>query len=195
MWEADRTPLADGRVEQLRIQGSRGVLTWIEVITLWRCSADFDDWFSATLAKSPFGALFWETPPLTNARLGDPFECVLVDSPMLAGIQPDASAFAQQFGSASETVGFENLGEDAYLVAPCPGAPGQNFAHLAAFVRCATSAQNHALWGALAVALEARLSERPLWCSTSGLGVFWLHVRLDTRPKYYTFDRYRQMRV
>ncbi len=29
--------------------------------------------------------------------------------------------------------------------------------------------------------------------STNGLGVAWLHVRLDTRPKYYTFQPYRTM--
>lgn len=32
----------------------------------------------------------------------------------------------------------------------------------------------------------------PLWVSTSGLGVSWLHVRLDSRPKYYTYAPYKQ---
>lgn len=31
----------------------------------------------------------------------------------------------------------------------------------------------------------------PIWLSTSGLGVYWLHVRLDTRPKYYNHDEYK----
>jgi len=41
-------------------------------------------------------------------------------------------------------------------------------------------------------AITARLSDRPLWVSTSGLGVAWLHVRLDARPKYYQYTPYRE---
>lgn len=31
----------------------------------------------------------------------------------------------------------------------------------------------------------------PVWFSTSGMGVPWLHFRLDHRPKYYTFTPYK----
>lgn len=190
-WEADTTPLDGGRVEQVRIRGPAGPLRWGEVIAQWRARPAFMDWFSELLARAPYEAFFWETPPLIRARLGDTFECVVVDSPILAGVRPDPGAFARQFDSAGDVAAFENLGGDAYLIAPRPGGPDQDFAHLAAFVRCATRAQKHALWPALALALQGRLSDRPLWCSTSGLGVFWLHIRLDSRPKYYAFDRYR----
>jgi len=37
----------------------------------------------------------------------------------------------------------------------------------------------------------ARLSDRPLWISTAGMGVNWLHVRLDSRPKYYRHAPYK----
>ncbi|WP_391540805.1 DUF6940 family protein [Halomicronema hongdechloris] len=33
---------------------------------------------------------------------------------------------------------------------------------------------------------------RPRWVNASGLGVAWLHVRLDTRPKYYQHEPYRR---
>jgi hypothetical protein len=39
--------------------------------------------------------------------------------------------------------------------------------------------------------LEQELDDRPLWVSTSGLGVSWLHLRFDRRPKYYTHAPYR----
>jgi hypothetical protein len=32
----------------------------------------------------------------------------------------------------------------------------------------------------------------PLWVSTSGLAVPWLHLRLDARPKYYGFEPYKR---
>ena len=35
-----------------------------------------------------------------------------------------------------------------------------------------------------------RLGGKPVWLSTAGLGVGWLHVRLDDRPKYYRHAPY-----
>jgi hypothetical protein len=36
-----------------------------------------------------------------------------------------------------------------------------------------------------------RMSAKPVWLSTAGAGVSWLHVRLDDQPKYYGFALYR----
>jgi hypothetical protein len=33
---------------------------------------------------------------------------------------------------------------------------------------------------------------RRFWISTSGLGVPWVHVRLDSYPKYYQYRPYAQ---
>ena len=41
-----------------------------------------------------------------------------------------------------------------------------------------------------AVAIGAR-GGQPTWLSTEGSGVPWLHVRLDSYPKYYHTDAYR----
>ena len=35
--------------------------------------------------------------------------------------------------------------------------------------------------------------QKKVWMSTSGLGVYWLHVRLDSRPKYYQFAEFANM--
>lgn len=186
-----KTSLLAGRVEHVRVRRGSTWLTWGEVIRLWRTSSEFAQWFSGLLAEAPFEALFWETPPLTKGRLGDAFEYVAVNSPELAGVEADPRAFASFFDPALDVVEFGNLGGDAHLIVPCPGGQEQDFAHLAAFVRCASGSQMHALWGRLAEAIEKRLSTRPVWCSTSGLGVYWLHLRIDSRPKYYTYQPYR----
>jgi hypothetical protein len=39
--------------------------------------------------------------------------------------------------------------------------------------------------------MVARLGAKPVWLSTAGGGVSWLHVRLDDQPKYYGFEPYR----
>jgi uncharacterized protein DUF6940 len=44
--------------------------------------------------------------------------------------------------------------------------------------------------GAAARSTRAIAGWRP-WVSTAGMGVPWLHVRLDTRPTYYRHAAYR----
>ena len=61
----------------------------------------------------------------------------------------------------------------------------------AAFVRHAPERQKHALWERVGEAVERRLGPKPVWVSTAGAGVSWLHVRLDDRPKYYGYAPYR----
>jgi len=46
-------------------------------------------------------------------------------------------------------------------------------------------------WKLVGGAMERRLGPRPVWLSTAGGGVAWLHVRLDDRPKYYGYAQYR----
>src|SRR5262245_64944563 len=102
----------------------------------------------------------------------------------------DPGAFAEHFRPDRSVVTFDNLGHDAVLVAPCPGEPGSNFSHLASFNGTAAPAQQDALWQAVGEAMDERLGARPVWLSTAGLGVAWLHVRLDDRPKYYRHAPY-----
>jgi hypothetical protein len=48
----------------------------------------------------------------------------------------------------------------------------------------------HALWQCVAETALARLSAAPLWISTAGGGVAWLHVRVEGAPKYYAYRPY-----
>jgi hypothetical protein len=115
-----------------------------------------------------------------------------VSSPLLAELPPNGAPFAEHFRGDRDVVTFESLGRDALLVAPCPETGARNFAHLASFIATASQARKDSLWKAVGEALEKRLGERPTWLSTAGLGVAWLHVRLDSRPKYYRHAPYRQ---
>lgn len=40
--------------------------------------------------------------------------------------------------------------------------------------------------------LEEIESQKMIWLNTAGLGVIWLHVRMDIRPKYYKTKRYKE---
>ena len=193
MWQVILESIKQDRVLKLSIGQDGKRLTHAEVIEGWRSSEDFRRFYLEQLAGAPFPAFFWEAPPLTSATVNQAYECVLVDSPQLAGMRPDTASFADYFkdaGAGRKVVVFENLGKDAVLVVPCPDAPPSVYTHFAAFVRGAPEGQRHELLCRLAQAIDSGLSDKPLWVSTSGLGVYWLHVRLDTRPKYYTYRPY-----
>lgn len=195
MWEAGTVILHAGQIRKFHILEHGERLRYLDVMGLWRSDKTFRAFFMSLLAEAPYPAYFWETPAVTATSLEQPFEFVLVDSPGLAAVKPDPSAFGQYFESAAsneEVVAFPNLGNDAYLIAPCPRAPLSAYPHLAAFIREAPERQKHALWQGVGKALERRLDGRPLWLSTAGLGVYWLHLRLDSRPKYYSFQSYRK---
>ena len=85
---------------------------------------------------------------------------------------------------------FKNLGGDAHLVVPCP-IQGKAYPHLAAFVRQAPETQIHSFWAMLGKTYSSTLGEEPKWLNTAGLGVYWLHVRIDSHPKYYKTLQYK----
>ena len=97
-----------------------------------------------------------------------------------------------QGDSPAGVVSFPNLGGDATLVVPSPHGPPEAYVHLASFVHNAPEAQQHALLQVTADVVLSRLDTAPLWLSTAGGGVAWLHVRLDSYPKYYAYRPYKE---
>ncbi|MGH8495390.1 MAG: DUF6940 family protein [Gammaproteobacteria bacterium] len=187
--------LRDGEACRISILRDSLLLTYSAVVDAWQDDAAFRNFFISILERAPFAAYFWETPPVTDRTADRTFEFVFVDSPFLAQTSPNASDFRSYFDAAEpaeDVVEFPNLGHDAFLIAPCPRAHESAYTHLAAFAREAPIDQQHALWRAVGASVARRLDEHPLWLSTAGGGVPWLHVRLDSRPKYYTYDPYRQ---
>ncbi len=193
MWNQQSEQLAGGRVIRVAINLDASPVSYGEVLRRWQIDADFRSFFIGMLADSPFSVFRWETPPVTDTSANRPFEFVLLDSPGLART-PDTEAFAEHFRSAVDgsVVEFPNLGKDAIMIVPCPLGPPSAYGHLASFVRQAPEAQRHALWRLVGAAMERRLATKPVWLSTAGGGVSWLHVRLDDRPKYYGHASYRE---
>jgi len=123
------------------------------------------------------------------------FEWMVLHSPAVARLEPDSRPFREQLRGAVDVAIFDNLGRDAVLVAPVQGGDGERSAHLVEFLRTAGARRRAALWKAVGAALTDWFHQRPediVWLSTSGLGVSWLHVRLDSRPKYITWRPYRE---
>ncbi|TCK18263.1 hypothetical protein DFR30_1539 [Thiogranum longum] len=194
MWHMIQEQLQPGSTDPYRITADDGsVLSYAQVIEHWGNNTSFALFFSKQLAASAFEAFLWETPPITRDSLQRPFEYVLVDSPRLARASPDSTAFAEHFETdrGQMMVSFDNLGGDARLIAPCPLEPVSACTHLAAFLRQAPANAVVELWRSVSEAVSSALSDQPLWVSTCGLGVYWLHVRLDSVPKYYRYAPYQ----
>ena len=151
---------------------------------------------SDTLRALGMTAMAWETAPLSRANAERPMVQLVLPHPALARAEPDRRPFDEHIakGAGSEgIVWFENFGHDARLVVPCAPSPQSPFGHLVTFLASASASQRDALWqvvGQLACDHLAR-TDAPVWVSTAGMAVSWLHVRLDLRPKYYRTDALR----
>lgn len=169
--------------------------SWAEVATGLATDAQVRDRLTGSILEPGFEAVFWETVPSTAPGL-EPYEQVVLEATTLARVRADETSFAEHFGTPEPVVRFSNLRGDAELVVPTPGPEGLPYPHLAAFLRTAPSAHVHQLWQTVGQAVIARWSRTgaPGWVSTAGMGVYWLHVRLDSTPKYYRHRPYRDRR-
>lgn len=190
-WSANIEPLGPAAVK-VHVEWNGAPLTVNQALTLLETDSAFRAALVGDLRASSFDAYYWETPA-TNTNGSARFEYVLTHASMLSRATPDPSPFQQHFARASgPVVAFENLGGDAMLVVPTPLDDAAKYTHLAAFVRGAPEQQVDAFFQAVGKHARAKLSRSSTWLSTSGTGVYWLHVRLDARPKYYQHAPYRR---
>ena len=169
------------------------------------------------IRDSPFQAVFFETKGCHAANWQTKqFEFVLVDAPHLrsfAESSPDPQAFAEHMSdSCCETLegcAFPNVGGDAQLIVPCAAVSHHHdmlntntmeeqpalvtYSHLAAFCRQAPTHQVSRVWQLAAQEYQHRVmsTSKSVWLSTSGMGIAWLHFRLDSRPKYYQYKPFQ----
>lgn len=196
MWIVQKEEIVVGQKIKYKLKSEQDFLNFAQVLTLLQTSPEFRQFLIDLLAKAPFTAYRWECPAVTAQTLDRPFEFVLTEDRSLAHRRPDLNAFRQHFRNVpgDGAISFANLGGGAILVVPEPASADVDFGHLAAFCQHASQSQKHELWRLVGEAMEAKLyvvGDKPVWLSTAGGGVAWLHVRLDNRPKYYRHQAYQ----
>lgn len=149
----------------------------------------FRTYFIGLIKRIPFQAYQWETPPVCCDTKDQPFEFVVTNNPGI-DLPPDPGPFLQYFEEEAVAV-FDNLGGDAKLIAPKPHPKKLNYSHIGVFTENAPLQQQQALWEKVGNVLKTHITNRQLWLNTAGGGVAWLHIRLDSRPKYYKHQPYR----
>ena len=185
------TNLSD-RVTHHKILKSGQTVSYEMVLKAWRDDPEFSLWFSRALSQSTFTAFRWETPVLTREKASRNFEFVLVDAASFSRRRTNPSAFSKYFSDLSIAT-FPNLGGDSLMIVPCPEIKADVYGHFASFLRGAPESQIVDLWKTIGAQVISRLDDKPRWLSTAGGGVAWLHVRLDSRPKYYNYAPYRDV--
>jgi len=189
MWRV-KEELINQETTKYQIIENGVAITFEQWINLTQKSQTFVEYYGTILRKSRFEAYFWEVKPVVKSKLNMPFEFVLVESRSLAKLSSDQASFRSYFND-DQVVSFANLGGDAQLIVPTPKSAIQIYAHLANFVREAPKLQQVAFWNRVGAEYEKLIGTRTTWLSTSGLGVYWLHVRIDSLPKYYQHAAYK----
>lgn len=153
--------------------------------------------FLRVLRGCSFLTFFLEFPAVSGRTVSmRRFEFVLVDAPALRGTIPDVDAFRQHF-RRSHVASFFSLSGDAFLIVPVPRSRRTDlmvYTSIAPFMRQRSMKRqvvdvfSHA---AKKLLQSLRIDPtRDFWLSTSGLGIPWVHVRIDITPKYYTYTPY-----
>jgi len=186
-------------------------ITYKDAMILMEQNSDFRNEFFSVLQKKSEGSIgrnrrprpyFFEVCPVTQKTFSqENFRFALIDARALENINEDDSAFNQYFkGNNRYVVSFQNLGGDATMVVPRPlhqNEGNDTYAHISNFMSLNSSQEQlHEFWISVAKVVTKQLEDRQrdkmksLWLSTCGTGVYWLHVRLDARPKYYSYRDY-----
>jgi hypothetical protein len=191
MYQFRKTTITEGQSHKYILYREDEQLRYIDFITLLQQDEQFRSFFINILSDISFHAFQWETPPVTSSTADQPFEFVIYNSPTI-DLPPDPGPFRQYFNSTEEggISVFDNLGRDATLVAPAPPGQDLNYSHIGVFSNEAPLQQQHDLWQTTGRVTEERITDQPLWLNTAGGGVAWLHIRLDSRPKYYRHQPY-----
>ncbi len=194
MFDAKIAIVEPNRLTKYQPTANGNRIPFAEVVDLWHIDCNFRQYFSDLLAQSPFAAYRWETPAFSERSASQPFEFVLLNNPRLATRPVDDQTFADYFTTEDTNQGivsFANLSGDATLIVPSPRTHNDIYGHIASFIRGASKPQLDSLWSTVGATMKAKLDVKPVWLNTAGGGVSWLHVRIDSHPKYYGYAPYR----
>lgn len=190
-WTISIKEIEENNTHKYKIIHKDKIISFSSFIDEMRTSSQFRFFFNQLLAQSKFKAFFWEVKPICFGDLNQEFEFVVVNSKFLRSIKSNNSRFENYLQKQEDVVSFKNLRKDAALVVPTESVSKEIYCHLANFVRSAPKDQVDEFWKKVVTEYSNLLNEKPTWLSTHGLGVHWLHVRIDTIPKYYHHYEYR----
>lgn len=193
MWFAEKTNLENNQTKY-KIRQNEKTLNFQAVIELLKNNEDFVMYFNKLLCESEYESFFWEVKPIDSKRNQEDFEFVLINSNALLDVKADSSVFSKYFSDNKYATSFVNLSGESVLITPVKTSPLDDYAHIAKFCRNASVEQILAFWNLVGDEFGKAIENNAKWLSTSGLGVYWLHVRIDPTPKYINYGPYKEFK-
>jgi len=195
MWQAQTEIIQKDKIIKYHIYRQDQPVTQNGFLNNLANDATFRSFYIQLLKDNPFNGFYWENRSFSISTSKQAYEFVLISSPFFDNKLPDAQSFKSYFDTNQLVVTFQNLGKDATLVVPTPQSDLGNYVHLSKFVHSAPSDQIDAFWQKTGETAKALLGEKKLWLNTEGTGVYWLHTRIDSYPKYYKYAPYYKVKM
>jgi len=183
----------DDDVRVMKFTHNGEPVTWRSFIALTKESnIAFVNVLKEAILSTSFNAMFFNCPPVTRDDLNQVFEAAIMNAPSLDGVTTDVKSFEDKFKGNDMVTSFENLRKDSLMVSPVPleDQKEEIYSSLGPFIRNAPEEQQLAFWGAIGQELFQLIPKRTVWVNTAGTGVYFLHMRLDSKPKYYQYEKF-----
>lgn len=178
---------------RFRVKNGELNLCFEDVFELWASNSKFVEFYKDELIKLNYEAFYWEHPAIKKEFLNKKYECILQRSRPLEHLPIDESAFIDYINSKEQAADFMNLGKNARLIVPTKKTDKEIYNHMSKFIRLAAQEQIIELFKRVGNSILEKIeSKKLIWLNTAGLGVIWLHIRMDTIPKYYKTTRYKE---
>ncbi|MEM8524631.1 MAG: hypothetical protein AAGG68_08300 [Bacteroidota bacterium] len=191
-WRSNVQELELDKIKWYKITEQNKPISFRQFIEILKRSSTFRLFFNNLFSQAEFNAFFWEVRPVIKDQLDNDFEFVIIQNTALEHRKSDASNLEDYLVSDELALGYENLRKDTKYIIPTEKAASEIYNHLANFVRNVPEEQINQFWKKVAAEYRKSVSEQPVWLSTHGLEARWLHVRIDSKPRYYSYNDYRQ---
>ncbi len=179
-------------IVRFRLKRGEQYLSFEDVFKLWENNPEFIAFYTDELIKLDYPAFYWEHPAISKEFLPKKYECILQRSQPLEHLPSNENAFKNYLDSKEQVADFMNLGKNARLVVPTKKTEDEIYNHIGKFIRLANKEQVIEVFKRVGQTVIEELEQQKLiWLNTAGLGVIWLHIRMDTRPKYYKTKKYK----
>ncbi|WP_291721579.1 DUF6940 family protein [Bernardetia sp.] len=180
------------QIKRFYLLKNESYLTFNEVFELWQADDNFITFYINTLINFDYKAFHWEHPCLEEPFLDKKYECTITKSKRLEAASVNEEAFKEHIYTNECVIDFMNLGKNARLIIPSKKTDKEVYNHLGKFIRAAPKEQIMEVFKRTGKLVTKEIKENgKIWLNTAGLGVIWLHIRLDTKPKYYKTRKYK----
>lgn len=153
-------------------------LTWAQALEALQGS-EFMSRFLLHLQRVPYADCYLE---MSKATPDQPFSFKVINAKgALKAKSADRTAYDEHCSGSARVSVFKNLDGDALLVIPCD--KDKDYGHLVSFTASAPKQLQIELWREVFAIVKR--DAQAAYVSTHGLGVPWLHVRIESTPKYY----------